>query len=192
MEYETVKLTTKRLTLDKGKTEDFLKVYQYDFKKLKNIDGQCVLVPQDLDKIKSLFAGGMKNYYNKIKKAHMFDWIVYLNDYAIGNILTIDENEEEKLIELEFNLHPSYWGSGYMPEAVCEVIEYLFSIGYDNIVCSYLDGDTKSKRVIEKLGFKPYQILQDGYKSEKGNLIDIYKTIITKEDWFSRTSKIKL
>ena len=34
MEYETVKLTTKRLTLDKGKTEDFLKVYQYDFKNI--------------------------------------------------------------------------------------------------------------------------------------------------------------
>lgn len=192
MEYETVRLATKRLILDKGKTEDFLKVYQYDFKKLKNIDGQCVLVPQDLNKIKSLFAGGMKKYYSKIQKAHMFDWIVYLNNDPIGNILTIDENEEEKLIELEFNLHPSYWGNGYMPEAVCEVIEYLLGIGYDNIVCSYSDGDVKSKRVIEKLGFKPYQILKDEYKSEKGNLIDVYKTIITKEDWFSRTSKIKL
>ena len=33
-------------------------------------------------------------------------------------------------------------------------------------------------------------MLDDFIKSSNGNLIDLYKTILTKEDWFSRTTKI--
>ena len=38
--YETVTLKTNRLVLKKGKKDDFLKVYEYDFSKLKNIDNE--------------------------------------------------------------------------------------------------------------------------------------------------------
>ena len=77
-----------------------------------------------------------------------------------------------------------------MKEAVSSVIDYLFEIGYDNIICGYSDGNIKAKRVLEKLGFKPYKIIKDAWKSEKGNMIDDYKTIMTKENWLSRTLKI--
>ena len=190
MNYETIELRTKRLIIKKGTKEDFLKVYEYDFKKLKNIDGECVLLKQDLNKIESLFVGGMKKYYSKIKKAHMFDWIIYLENEPIGNVLTTDEDVDNKIIEIEFNLHPSYWGNGYMKEAVSLVMDYLFKIGYDNIICTFSDGNIKAKRVLEKLGFKPYKIIKDAWKSEKGNMIDDYKTIMTKENWLSRTLKI--
>ena len=190
MNYETIELRTKRLIIKKGTKEDFLKVYEYDFKKLKNIDGECVLLKQDLNKIESLFVGGMKKYYSKIKKAHMFDWIIYLENEPIGNVLTTDEDVDNKIIEIEFNLHPSYWGNGYMKEAVSLVMDYLFKIGYDNIICTFSDGNIKAKRVLEKLGFKPYKIIKDAWKSEKGNMIDDYKTIMTKENWLSKTLKI--
>lgn len=190
MNYETVELCTKRLIIKKGSKEDFLRVYEYDFRKLKNVDGQCALVKQDQDKIESWFIGGMKKYYSKIKKAHMFDWIVYLNNEPIGNILTNDEDETNKIIEISYNLHPSYWGNGYMPEAISCVMDYLFKIGYDMITCTFSDGNIKAKRVLEKLGFKPYKIIKDAWKSEKGNMIDDYQTMMTKEDWLSRTTKI--
>ena len=45
---------------------------------------------------------------------------------------------------------------------------------------------------MEKLGFKPYKIIKDSWKSDKGNMIDDYKTIMTKEDFLSRTSKINV
>lgn len=174
----------------RGEKEDFLKVYEYDFSKLKNVDGVCKLVKQDAKKIEDLFKGGMKRYYSKIKKAHMFDWIVYLDNMAIGNVLTEEENYDERKIELSYNLHPSYWGNGYMPEAISCVIEYLFSLGYDNIICTYSDGNIKAKRVLDKLGFKPYRIIEDAWKAESGNMIDDYKVIMTKDHWFSRTGKL--
>lgn len=192
MNYETVLLKTNRLVMKIGTKEDYLRVYEYDFNKLKNIDGECKLEKQDLSKIDAWFKGGMKRYYTKIKKAHMFDWIIYHNNEAIGNILTLEENLVNKAIEISYNLHPSYWGNGFMPEALESVINYLFSAGYNSVICTYSDGNIKSKRVLEKLGFKPYKIIKDSWKSDKGNMIDDYKTIMTKEDFLSRTSKINV
>ena len=192
MNYETVILKTNRLIMQKGTKEDYLRVYEYDFNKLKNVDGKCKLEKQDLSKINSWFNGGMKKYYSKFKKAHMFDWIIYYNNDAIGNVLTLEEDLFSKTIEISYNLHPSYWGNGFMPEALESAMSYLFSIGYDNIICTYSDGNIKSKRVLEKLGFKPYKIIKDSWKSDKGNMIDDYKTIMTKEDFLSRTSKINV
>lgn len=192
MNYETVLLKTNRLIMQKGTKEDYLRVYEYDFNKLKNVDGECKLEKQDLSKIDAWFNGGMKKYYSKLKKAHMFDWIIYYNNDAIGNILTLEEDLFNKTIEISYNLHPSYWGNGFMPEALESVIDYLFSIGYNNVICTYSDGNIKSKRVLEKLGFKPYEIIKDSWKSDKGNMIDDYKTIMTKDDFLSRTSKINV
>ncbi len=191
MNYETVLLKTKRLIMKRGEKEDFLKVYEYDFSKLKNIDGVCKLVKQDSSKIESWFKGGIKKYYAKIKKAHMFDWIIYYLEKPIGNILTEDETKEDNSIEVSFNMHPNYWGNGYMTEALACVIEYLFSLGYDSITCTYQDGNLKAKRVLDKLGFKAYKIMKDSYKTDIGNLIDNYVVIMSKDDWFSKTGRIK-
>ena len=186
--YETVTLKTNRLVLKKGQKDDFLKVYEYDFSKLKNIDNENELKKQDSSKIEKLFKGG--NYYKKAKKAHMFDWIVYLEDNAIANILTSECNEKEKMVELEFNMHPNYWNKGYMLESLVSVIEYLFSLGYDNVTCTYLECNVRAKKLLGKLGFKPYMIIEDSIKSPKENMLDEYKVIMNKDDWFSKKGKL--
>lgn len=190
MNYETIELRTKNLIIKKGNKDDFLKVYEYDFSKLKNVDGECNLVKQDLSEMESWFKNGMKKYYSKIKKAHMFDWIMYVGETAVGNILTEEEDLYKKEIKISFNVHPSYWGNGYAPEALSCVMEHLYSIGYDNIICTYADGNIKAKRVLDKLGFKPHKIISDALKSKHGGMIDYYEVIMTKDAWFSRTAKI--
>ena len=191
-EYETEEIMTDNLILMKGKEKDFLTVYEYDFRCLSDIDDVMIFKKASNDKIKKCFNRGSKVYYNKCKKAHMFDWIVYYDNNPIGNIFTTNEDENSNSVVLEFNLHPNYWGKGYMPESLVSVINYLFKIGYDNILCNYVDGNKKAKRVLSKLGFKPHGIKKDGYESIKHNKLDIYETIMEKEDWLSRTSKIKL
>ena len=83
-------------------------------------------------------------------------------------------------------------GKWFYARGIESVINYLFSAGYNSVICTYSDGNIKSKRVLEKLGFKPYKIIKDSWKSDKGNMIDDYKTIMTKEDFLSRTSKINV
>lgn len=190
MNYETVLLKTKRLIMKKGEKKDFLKVYEYNFNMLQNVDGICKLEKKDTTNMEKLFKDDIKKYYSKLKKAHMFDWIIYYNDEAIGNVLTNEENFDKKEIEVSFNIHPRNWGNGFMPEALTGVIDHLFSIGYESIVCSYLDGNIKAKKVLDKLGFKPYMIIEDEYKGGSGTLIDEYKTIMTKDNWLSKTGRM--
>lgn len=44
----------------------------------------------------------------------------------IGNIVADREDDNLHSIELSFNLHPNYWGCGYMKEACIIVMDYLF------------------------------------------------------------------
>lgn len=188
MNYETIELKTNRLRLMKGCEQDFLKVYEYDFSKLQDIDNVFEYVKTDNDKIRKCFKKGTDNYYKNCEKAHVFDWIIFLDGEAIGNVLTTDEDKKNKGVVLKFNIHPNYWNKGYVTESLVEVFDYLFKIGYDSIICNYIDGNVRAKRVLNKLGFRPYGIDKDAFK----NKIDIYKLIMEKDDWLSRTSKIKI
>lgn len=62
--------------------------------------------------------------------------------------------------EIGYVLGKRYWGRGLMPEAAAAVIDYLFrELSYDFLLCGYYDFNSRSKRVQEKCGFKPYRRL---------------------------------
>ena len=58
-------------------------------------------------------------------------------------------------VEIGYVLSKDYWGQGLMPEAVQAVIAWLFQeIELDFIVCGHFDHNDRSRRVIEKCGFR--------------------------------------
>lgn len=65
----------------------------------------------------------------------------------------LTKNDDE--CELGYWLGKPFWGQGIMPEAGDELIRRGFDeLGMKIIWCGYFDGNTKSKRVQEKLGFE--------------------------------------
>ena len=65
-----------------------------------------------------------------------------------------DMTERDDECELGYWLGKPYWGRGYMPEAVKELLRHGFEdLGMTTIWCGYYDGNSKSKRVQEKVGF---------------------------------------
>lgn len=190
IDYETEEIMTDRLILMKGKEKDFLKVYEFDFNSLKDVNGIFNFKKSDNSKIKKCFSRGSKSYYKKCKSAHMFDWIIYEENKPIGNVFTYDEDIAKNSIKLEINIHPNYWGKNYAPEALVSVINYIFKLGITNIICEYLDGNKKAKRILDKLGFKAYYIDKDVMANK--DFVDKYVLIMEKEEWLSRTTKIKL
>lgn len=65
-----------------------------------------------------------------------------------------DMTEKDDECELGFWLGKPFWGKGYMPEAVKELLRHGFEdLGMTTIWCGYYDGNDKSKRVQEKVGF---------------------------------------
>lgn len=62
--------------------------------------------------------------------------------------------------EIGYVLSKDFWGKGIMPEAVKAVIDYLFNtLKLDFLLCGFYDFNSRSKRVQEKCGFKPYRKL---------------------------------
>ena len=185
-DYKTKKIETDRLILDKGTLDNYLKVYEYDFGKLRDIDSVFKYEKYDQNEVKSWFIDGMGKFYDEAEKNHNFYWIIYLKSdkTPIGDLDACQENLDNNEIEISFNIHPNYWGNGYMPEAIEIVINYLFQLGYNNIICSYSEGNKKSKRVCEKLGFELYKIEKNA-RVINDKSIDDYKTIMTKEKWLN-------
>ena len=57
--------------------------------------------------------------------------------------------------ELGYVLSKDYWGRGLMPEAVKAVTEYLFETeNLDFLICGHFERNHRSRRVIEKCGFR--------------------------------------
>ena len=92
--------------------------------------------------------------------------------------------------ELGFWLGKPFWGRGIVPEASRELIRRAFEdLGFDKVWCGYYDGNKKSMRAQEKLGFKYY-----GNKIVDVPLLDekrkVHISLLTKEDWLKETGKI--
>ncbi len=57
--------------------------------------------------------------------------------------------------EIGYVLSRDYWGRGLMPEAVAAVIHYCFqTLGYDYLTCGHFPRNDRSRRVVEKAGFR--------------------------------------
>ncbi len=65
-----------------------------------------------------------------------------------------DMTRRDDECELGYWLGKPFWGRGYMPEAVKELIRHGFEdLGMTTIWCGYYGGNEKSRRVQEKTGF---------------------------------------
>lgn len=65
-----------------------------------------------------------------------------------------DLTDREDECELGYWLGKPYWGQGLIPEAARALIYYAFDVLHMRAIwCGYYEGNIKSKRVQEKLGF---------------------------------------
>ena len=68
-----------------------------------------------------------------------------------------DPDPEPEMLgrEIGYVLHRDFWGRELMPEAARAVIAWCFdTLHYDYLTCSHFDWNSRSRRVIEKTGFR--------------------------------------
>ena len=71
-----------------------------------------------------------------------------------GHTNLTDRDDE---CEMGFWVGKPFWGQGIMPEAVKEMLRHAFEdLGMQKVWVGYYEGNTKSKRVQEKCGFRYY------------------------------------
>ena len=95
-----------------------------------------------------------------------------------------DMTDRDDECEMGYWLGRPFWGQGIMPEAVNEMLRHAFEdCGMRKVWIGYYEGNTKSKRVQEKCGFR-YQ-----WKSEDVDVPLMHEkrtghvSLMTKEDW---------
>lgn len=86
--------------------------------------------------------------------------------------------------ELGFWLGKEYWGQGIIPEAAAELIRHGFEdIGMTKIWAGYYDGNVKSKRCQEKLGFQYQWTSKDVDVPAMNEKRTGHVNLITADDW---------
>lgn len=102
----------------------------------------------------------------------------------IGTADLMFHYEDKDECELGYWLGKPYWGQGIMPEACTLLLKRAFEdLNVSKVWCGYFEGNEKSKRVQEKLGFK-YNRTDENVKVP---LLDEIRTNVvnrmTKEEW---------
>lgn len=178
-------LITKRLVLRPWKQDDLDDFFEY-----ASVDGVGQMA-------------GWKPHENKQETQKILDsFIEHKKTFAleyqgkvIGSLGIELYNEERfpefadlKCREIGYVLSKAYWGNGFMPEAVNEVLRYLFEdAGLDVIFCGHFLSNHQSARVQEKCGFRHYAYGK--YETKFGTVEDDELNILTKNDYTARQKK---
>ena len=88
--------------------------------------------------------------------------------------------------EIGYWIGVPYWGQGLIPEAVREIIRHGFDdLNLEKMWCGYFDGNTKSKRVQEKCGFRYHHTKEKVPCELEGVLHTEHITCLSKSEWIS-------
>lgn len=175
---ETERLILRRFTLDDAEDafrnwESSEKVTRYlTWEPYKNIDD-------------------LKDYIRYVidccEKPDHYDWVIELKGLGqvIGSIGVIWEREDIAACEIGYCLGDAFWGKGIMPEALKEVIRFLFNeVGMNRIQATHDANNPKSGRVMEKCGLKYEGTMRQASRNNQG-ICDSVMRAILREDYFS-------
>ena len=112
----------------------------------------------------------------------------------VGSISLLQNRlaKKEDETELGFWLGVPYWGQGLMPEAAGELLRHVFDdLELARVWCGYYDGNEKSKRVQEKLGFKFQRTEENTPVPLMHETRTIHVNLLTREAWVQKTSDEK-
>ena len=100
-----------------------------------------------------------------------------------------DLAEKDDEYELGYWIGKKFWGQGLIPEASRELLRHAFNdLNMQTIWCGYYDGNVKSRRVQDKLGFIYHHTTEGLEVSLLGEIRTGHVMIMTKE----RFSKVEL
>ena len=93
--------------------------------------------------------------------------------------------------EIGYWIGKPYWGQGLIPEAVRRLVQRCFEeLGMAAVWCGYYDGNVKSRRVMEKCGFRFHHTEKDN-TSPLGDVRTEHFMKLTKEDWEASRIQIR-
>ena len=95
-----------------------------------------------------------------------------------------DMTDREDECELGYWLGKPFWGQGLIPEACRELLRYAFEdLNMRAVWCGYYDGNEKSHRVQEKLGFVYHHTTENLDVELLGEKRTGHASLLTRQRW---------
>ena len=95
-----------------------------------------------------------------------------------------DMTDRDDECELGYWIGKPFWGQGLIPEAARELLRYAFeALNMRAVWCGYYDGNEKSHRVQQKLGFVYHHTTQNLDVELLGEKRTGHASLLTKEQW---------
>ena len=177
------KFETDRLVLRRIEEGDYAGMFDYS----SDLDVTKYLIWKphtDIDETKKHIAELQKRY----DSGQFYDWgMVYKKDGCfVGTCGFTSVDMGKNICEVGYVLSKKYWGMGLVPEALEPIMEFAFDyLGFEKIEARFLEGNSRSKKVMEKVGMTHAKtehkglFVKDGYKT-------VYTYSVNKEAFESR------
>ena len=95
-----------------------------------------------------------------------------------------DLAEDDDEYELGYWIGKPFWGQGLIPEGARELLRYVFEeLNMRAVWCGYYEGNEKSRRVQEKLGFEYHHTTHDLDVPLMNEKRTGHVSLLTKEHW---------
>ena len=121
-----------------------------------------------------------------LSKPETYAVVLKATGQAIGSIGLHFHSDlaKENEPELGYWIGVPYWGQGLIPEAARVLLRHAFlDCNYKQVWCGYYDGNERSRRVQEKLGFLHQWTTDDVPVSQLGEVRRGHVNLLTRENW---------
>lgn len=95
-----------------------------------------------------------------------------------------DMTDRDDECELGYWIGKPFWGQGLIPEAASELLRHAFeTLGMRAVWCGYYEGNEKSRKVQEKLGFVYHHKTEGIYVALMNETRAGHCSLMTKQHW---------
>lgn len=143
-------IVTNRLTLHPYRQEDRTRLVEI----MRNPEVSATFMVPDYSEESQWYALADKLIgFSRIEDTAHLEYGVYLNGYLIGFVN--DCGYDDNAIEVGYVIDPTYKGQGFATETVKTVINEFREMGFKKVIARYFEGNTGSRKVMEKCGMHP-------------------------------------
>ncbi len=137
---------------------------------------------------------GEAMFQASLKNRNCFAIVLKQSGKAIGQIKFQKEYRQPRknTLSVAYELNRAYWGQGYMPEAVNAMIRYAFEgKKLEALTVSHFTVNQRSRRVIEKCGFRHEGTWLRAFRRFDGAVFDNECYAISREEYFKNFKRKK-
>lgn len=138
---------------------------------------------------------GEAQFHRAMRDENCFALVVKATGQPIGKIKFQKDLRRFRVnsLSIGYELRRDHWGRGYMPEALSAMIRCAFEDrGVEVLAISHFAGNDRSRRVIEKCGFRREGTILRGFRRFDGEVFDDVCYSITREEYFAHPERYEV